>query len=648
MKKIAFTLVLVFTCMMSTAQKSKSTKTGKTTLEELKMERYEKDTTANVLVLFEHGNLYIENKNYDFQTDFYFRKKIFSKEGLNQSIIKIRSYRKEKIKDIVAITYNLTSGRIQKTYLLPSAIYTNKLDEYWTETSFTLPNVKPGSVIEYTYSKISPYPQLDDWYFQSDIPKLESNYDSAILGNFKYNVKIIGNLQLSRNNPSILKKCMHVEGAGTGDCEVISVSMTNVPAFKEEKYMLSKRNYISRLSFDYASFTDIRGKKKNYLTNWKAADKSLKNVLLNNQANKKGFLKKRMPQNLFASSNPLEKAKAIYKYIQNNYTWNGKNWSEDSKIKDTFLEKTGSVYDINLTLYNSLQAADIESYIAMISTRENGLPTTLYPIITDFNYLIVKVVINNETYFLDATDKQLPFGLVPFKCLNGKARIMNFKKGSFWEKIHPLKNSFSTSKVKFTINEDSELNGNLMIRKGGYEAVKQRKKHYNIDEEKILDAFESKNIGLEAETYSQKDFEKLEVPTEEKYEIIIEPTAFYGTDALRINLFLIDRLESNPFKLEKRLYPVDYGYSRKYNYYLSFEIPKNYMLKKVPESVSGKLPNKGGYFIFNVSSTPMKLTVSFSYKINKVLYSTDEYQYLKEFYDQIVKIQNSFIELKKI
>ena len=34
-----------------------------------------------------------------------------------------------------------------------------------------------------------------------------------------------------------------------------------------------------------------------------------------------------------------------------------------------------------------------------------------------------KVEINGKSYFLDATEKQLPFGMLPFKCLNGFDRI---------------------------------------------------------------------------------------------------------------------------------------------------------------------------------------------------------------------------------
>lgn len=643
-------IILLFTLFLvsqSYGQKEKSTKTGRTTLAELNMKSYEKDTTARALVLYEHANLYMDSKKLNFNTDYYFRKKIFNKEGLDKAVVKILSYGKEKVLNIEGITYNLSDvGGMQKVFLLPSKIFKNKLDENWTEYSFTLSNVKPGSVIEYSYTKSSPYPNLDDWYFQSDIPKIQSDYDSAIIGNYKYNVRIIGNLSLTKDNPSVKKNCIFIDGFGDAACAIRSFGITDIPAFKGEDFMLSSKNYVSRLVFDLYSFTSARGAVKEFLEDWKSADKTLRSIFLNNQANKKNFFKKRLPQNILATTDPLEKAKAIYEYIQDSYTWNGKNWSKDSKMRATFEEKTGSVYDINLSLYNSLQAADIESYVTMISTRNNGIPTKLYPIVTDFNYLVVKVMINGNAYFLDATDKFLPFGLVPFKCLNGEARVMDFENGSFWEKIYPAKRSFVDTKIKLTLNESEELEGNIIIRKGGYDGLERRKKLYGIKEDAILEAFESSNAFLEVEDYQQHDLDDLSLPSKEEYSVVLDSES-KTQQRLLINPFFLDRMETNPFTLEDRLYPVDFGYERKYVYRFSLEVPEGYEVVKAPTSTSFELPNNGGVLNLRARSTPYKVDLYFKYDIKKIIFSNFEYYKLKEYFNEIVKIQNSIIELKK-
>ncbi len=644
-------LVILFwlATALCVAQKNKSTKLGNFKIEELSMTNYPKDTTARALVLYEHANVYMDRKTYDFKTDYYFRKKIFTKEGEDQATIKIVTYKKEKVQDVAAITYNLRkNGTTEKVYLSPKDVFTTKTSENFSETVFTLPNIKKGAVVEYVYSVLSPYPGIDDWYFQSDIPKLQSDYDSAILGNYRHKVRLIGTKKLSKNEASVLKRCIYIDGIGQGACAIRSYSMTDIPAFKEEDYMLSKRNYVSRLSFDYESFTNAKGQVTKYLNDWGSADKSLKKYFLNNQSNKKSFFKKRLPEYITALSNPLEKAKAIYSHIQDTYSWNGKYWSRDEKMRDIFTEKSGSVNAINLALHNSLQALDIESYVVMLSTRKHGLPTKLYPIFKDFNYIIVKAKIDGKEYFLDATNKYLPFGMLPLKCLNGDVRVMDFKKGSYWESIRPRTKTRRSVKAIMKFEEDGELKGNILISNSGYFGVSRRSEVLTFKESELLESFEEKNPFLEVDTYKETDAEKLDTSIKEVYKVVYsddEPIANPSTT--RIYPFLVHRVTKNPFTSETRDYPVDYGFARKHVYSFTLSIPNNYAVTKLPENVQLGLPNKGGSLIFKTNVANNTINFYFAFNLTKKLYSSEEYYYLKEIYNKIIQIQASYIELEK-
>lgn len=647
MKKI-FVLIVLITAY-SYSQKQKSTKLGNFDIEELKLSNYEKDTTARALVLYEHANLYMDKKTYDFKTDYYYRKKIFKKEGQDQANIRVVTYKKEKVLDVAAISYNLKkNGTVEKIYLKHEDVFTKKINENLSETVFTLPNIKEGTVIEYVYSILSPYPGFDDWNFQSDIPKLQSDYDSAVLGNYRHKIRLIGTQKLSKSEGSVLKRCIYIDGVGEGDCAVRSYGMTDIPAFKEEEYMLSKRNYMSRLSFDYESFTNAKGIVTKYLTTWDSADKSLKKYFLNSQSNKKGFFKKRLPDYIVTMSDPLEKSKALYHYIQENYTWNGKYWSRNEKMRDIFSEKSGSVNAINLALYNSLQALGIESYVAMLSTRNHGLPTKLYPINKDFNYIVVKARINDKDYFLDATDKYLPFGSLPFKCLNGDARIMDFKNGSYWQTIKP--NAKTRRSVKSVMNLDStgELSGNILISNSGYFGMSRRAKISGLNEEEIFEDFEEKNPFLEVDTYEKNYLDTLDKPLQEIYKVRYEdeePIASISNT--RVYPFTTERFVKNPFNSEKRDYPVDFGFPRRYVYNFTLTIPENFKVTKLPDNVQLGLPNKGGSLIFKTYTNGKTINMFFSFKINKKLYSNEEYFFLKEIYNKVIELHGSFIELTK-
>ena len=639
----------LFVSIFLVAQKKKSTSLGKVTFQEMKMLVYEKDSTANAVVLFEHANLYIdEERNFDFTTDFYFRIKILKKDGLDKATINIPLYSKEKVHDIRAITYNLLeTGKQTKSYLLKSKIYSKQLSEHWKETSFTLPNVKVGSVIEYKYSVTSPYSQIDDWYFQSDIPKIKSDFTASILGNWKYNVRMIGFLKLNRNNPSIKKNCLYISGIGYGSCVNYHYGIDNIPAFEEEDYMLSKNNFISKISFQLKSYTKPNGEVTNYTKRWKDADKNLKSNFLDNQTSKKSYFKKRvLNDSILSISDDLVKARLVYNIIKNNFIWNKKYWpSRKVRVKKAYENKIGNIFDINLSLFNALQAANIDSRLVLLATRDKGIPTKLYPVITDFNYLVVKVVVNGKVYFLDATNANFPFGLISYQALNGDGRIMDFKNGSYWESIKLNQRTITTRKLYLEFKEES-IEGNITVTRSGYSAVNRRSFLKSKTEEEILEDFETKYPDIEVEDFAVHNLNDSENKLLETYKISIENN-LDGSKKINLNPFLLNRLTQNPFKLNNRDYPVDFGYPRTTIYLMSIKTPDNYLVKNIPAKKSLALPNKGGSFILNVKQRENTINIYLKIVINKKSFSNNEYFSLKEFYNQLIKTQDSYLELEK-
>ncbi|WP_298777888.1 hypothetical protein [uncultured Polaribacter sp.] len=647
-RKIVLTIIL-FCGLLMHSQKEKSTHLGLTTIEELKMNVYEKDTTANAVVLYEHANLYIDKENdYNTRIDYYYRIKILDKTAFNLANIVVNLYKKKRAVDFRGITYNLKEGNfIQKTSLLQKNIFTTKENEKWTSTKFTLPNIKEGSVIEYTYSVINPYLGIPDWEFQSDIPKIKSEFNAAVLGNYKYKIRIVGFQKLDKNNPTIKKDCVYIDGLGYGDCAIFSYGMNNIPAFKEENYMLSKKNYMSRLVFDLESYHSPTGEIIKYTTTWKEADKKLKKLFLNNQTTKKNYFKRRIPESILSIKNNLEKAKKVYSFIQNHYTWNNEYWnSDDEQVKDAYNNKTGSASEINLSLYNSLRAAKIEASLIILSTRNNGIPTDLYPVINDFNYVIVKALINNKPYYLDATNKYFPFGEVPERCLNGRAREINFKEKNDWIILKPKTKATKTSSVKLELTENGELIGDLTVRSNGFFAYKIREKLNNLSEDAYIETINDNNSFFEIDDYKVFDKEETDKPLKEVYTVTI-PSNKNLSDKIRLNPFFFERIDENPFKLDERLYPVDFGYARKNNYLLKLQIPDNYKVTLLPKDVAFSLPNKGGSFIMKTEKKENVISMHVRMSINKRKYTSEEYYNLKEFYNQIVITENSYIILEK-
>ena len=168
--------------------------------------------------------------------------KILDEKGFDEGIISIPFYHNststERVTKIQAVTHN-SDGRHN---VLPSEIFTVDRSERWKEMSFTFPKVQKGSILEYSYTLISPYLyNLSGWEFQSSIPKLYSEFNASIPGNYVYNRALNGSLNLDINDSKIKKECFHIPGvAKDADCEVLKYAMKDIPAFKEEEgFMLS-------------------------------------------------------------------------------------------------------------------------------------------------------------------------------------------------------------------------------------------------------------------------------------------------------------------------------------------------------------------------------------------------------------------------
>ena len=116
---------------------------------------------------------------------------------------------------------------------------------------------------------------------------------------------------------------------------------------------------------------------------------------------------------------------------------------------------------------------------------------------------------------------------------------------------------------------------------------------------------------------------------------------------IRINPFLFNRIKQNPFQLKHRYYPVDFGYSRRDNYYLTLEIPTDYKIIKLPKDKAISLPNNGGNFIVKTIQKGNYINILTRLNIAKKYYSVNDYYALKEFYKQIIISESDYIKKKK-
>ena len=143
------------------------------------------DSNTNAVILTNIGStnfIGVEHYWISYVHKKYVRIKVINEKALDIATVNIhlfgRDEDKDKLEDLKAVTYNFEDGEIKTSELSKSDIFEDKLSPYATVTKFTLPSVKAGSMIEYSYSIISHHSYaIPEWYFQdSQYPCLYSEY----------------------------------------------------------------------------------------------------------------------------------------------------------------------------------------------------------------------------------------------------------------------------------------------------------------------------------------------------------------------------------------------------------------------------------------------------------------------------------------
>ncbi|QEC52842.1 transglutaminase superfamily protein [Anseongella ginsenosidimutans] len=628
---------------------------GRITLRDLQQNVYPDDTAAHAVILKETGESFLDNeRELKLVFHYYGKIKIQDASGLEAANIVIPLYKGEQGDEAVfriqAFAYNLEGGRIVKTELSYKDIYEEDISEHVTLKKFTFPNARPGSVLEYTYELHSPYLfNFRDWLFQHDIPTVRSEYWARIPGNFIYNMRLVGPFELSLNESSISKGCFRA-GGGVADCAVFKWAMDSIPAFVREDYMTAPSDYMPAVRFELSEVRRFDGQVDKITKTWKDLEMELKTEKSFGLAIKRASEKFSSVTALLTaeSKNDLEKARKIYAHFRERFEWNGeRRYFVREDLDKSYASGSGSAADVNLGLVAALQSAGLEAHPFLLSTRDNGYPVDIHPVISDFNYVTAYLRIGEKTFLLDATENFLPFGMLPFRCLSNKGRVMDFEH-SFWMDIPSEGKLKEVTQLRLTLDSAAQLKGSYTSYKYDYGALSYRNKMAEIKEtSRYVRELEEDLDGVRIMNYRNSNLDSLESRLIEEYEVEVPSSGRQGGN-IYLPVMLLNKIDENPFKLRERYYPVNFGAGWEIQNLVQIRLPENYQAVSLPEPVGISLPAGGGSFIMNMTGTRGQVNIFSKIELKKAVYSPQEYYYVKEMFSRIVKAHAATIVLEPI
>lgn len=620
------------------------TEFGAFTGEEIDLKECAFDKDADAIVFFDQAKSYY-NDMHNLITERRVRLKILKERGIDRGDIHLRYYSDGDFEEITTVDATVLSFDKQNkeiwSKLDRKSIYRKKINKYFSEVSFALPNVKVGSIIEYKYeAKMQNYGGLQDWTFQKDIPVVLSSYHLTIVPNAEFAYTVYKSPEI----PITVNKSKE-EGA-------VLFEMSNIPGLREEAYMGAPRDYLQRIKFQFSGYKKVEGygygttsTTTSYANTWQSLATELsKDPDFGNQIDKNLAGSEALQQEWAKDADPFTRMRKIHAFVKSRINWNHiYSKYADEGVKNVWEKKSGASGEINLILINLLKTAGLTVHPLLVSERDFGKVDSSYPYVNQFDKVVAYVTINENNYILDGTDRQTPSFMVPYKLLNTTGFIVDKKNGHLLAISGNGKKSVNMVNMIGNINEAGSLKLEASVDNYNYSKLDKKEK-YNSDKKSYEKEFFEPLAASSVDTLGIEGLESDSLPLHHLVKLTSELNKTGDYYLLNYNLFT--GLYKNPFISEHRFTDINFGCKTSYVLNSTFNLPQNLAAQSVPKSVKLVLPDESMLAIRQVQQTGDAIQISFRIEVYRTEFSSAEYSNVQGFYKKMLELLNEPIVLK--
>ncbi|HET6254825.1 MAG TPA: DUF3857 domain-containing protein [Puia sp.] len=589
------------------------------------------------------------------------RVKILNKKAFDElATVRVELYHPsddpQKLEKVTASTYNLENGQVTEVKLEKKDIYTDRMRGDWTEMRFTLPAVKEGSIIDYSYTVTSPYVEfLPTWQFQSErYPCLWSEMMVDIPQALFYTVVKQGVHRYAVDKGDVGGGSYRV-GDRHGGWMIVDATVTkhhwvmkDIPAFQAEGFLFCPDNYVDKIDFQLAK-TYNGEQYSDFFNSWKEVTERLMSksnfgaTLDDDDQSVTDCIHKAIA----GGGDLAAQAHEIYYYLTRNFTCDDRRnmFISGNRLGDVARKHSGSVGDINLLLVAMLRKIGLKADPVVLTRREDGFNLATYPVLERLDYVIARVELEGKVSYLDAAHPKLGFGQLDGDCYNGHARIISrTDSGSVYFESDSLQERKTT--VVFITATDKGPEGKWESTLGPQESYELREQVNEQGEKAYF-----KNIQTQyGEDVAISDggidsLEQPEEPVKVHYSFKLHPGE--GEAKIYLSPFIGAGLRKNPFVAAERKYPIEMPYAADELYVFTMEIPDGYTVEEMPKSMKATLNGQDGTFDYLIGVQGGMIQLRCRLRLNKANFSPDDYRNLRDFYALVVQKEAETIVLKK-
>ncbi|WP_430399381.1 DUF3857 domain-containing protein [Flavobacterium sp.] len=351
-------------------------------------------------------------------------------------------------------------------------------------------------------------------------------------------------------------------------------------------------------------------------------------------------------------TNPLDKAKIIYQYIQSKTRYVsvqlGIGGWKPMKTIDTDRLGYGDCKALSNYTRVLLQNVGVSSFYTVIFGGKNKIDFDEDFVSKQGNHVILTIPYENKNYFLECTSQTSPFAFGGDFIDDRLALVIKPSGGEIIRtKRFSSEESYQLAEGKVSVNENGDLDSNFIVKSGG---IQYSNKSFLSDFDHLKIEKYYKNLysdlsGFELNTFNFiNDKQKIEFVEQLNIKVNNFVKKAGNSFILPINIFNRNTIVPSNYKDRKTPLKIERGYMDQDVF--EIELPKSYFLEFVPENI--RIDSAFGVYELEISKiSDSKLLYKRKLIIYNGEFTGEEYTRFRVFKEQIVKNDKSKIVITK-
>ena len=577
-------------------------------------------------VLYRNEIVYLSNKSkLEIESFIEEQREIAKSKNVNEYSINIPYDNFSEISSIKGVAINAKTNK--KSKLSQYDISTNELkqrDIFYSDNKykhFGFNNVEDKSKVEFSYKVKQNEPRLLSFFvFQHELQTVASQFQIKSDPSIEIGYKLFGDHQ----DKIVFEKTKE------GNLDVYTWKVADMPAFEEENRAPNFTYFLPHIVYYIKSYTKDN-KKEALFPDVEHLYKWYYSLVKDINKLDRTALKTKTAELIKDKTNPKDKAKAIYNWVQENIHYVAFEYEMGGFIPrdaaSVFDKKYGDCKDISNLLNEMFKTAGLESNLVWIGTRDKPYSFTDVPTPLVSNHMIASVKIDKQRYFVDGTDSFCPFTF-PSAMIQGKEGLIGISETEFViEKVPVVDKKENHLKVdmKLKINDDG-VQGAAKLLLSGYEKsdfLNVLASNKQKQDEILKSGLTRYNQKLEIESTEVKKNEYDNKDAELLYNFKLESWTKKIGDKIIVKPILLAPFKEYIIDTKERKLSIenDNVFTNEFTYV--YEIPENYQLDFIPEN--SKKENEVLSYDISYKKDKKSLIVSQKIALKKLVIDTKDF-----------------------